>query len=73
MIVILAVVPPGLNTFTNTVKSLVFLKHFESHQIIWYKYVFMYINIHIYKQVVYLKYMQGKIVNYTPVKLGKKI
>lgn len=38
-----------------------------------YKYVFMYINIHIYKQVVYLKYMQGKIVNYTPVKLGKKI
>lgn len=55
MIVILAVVPPGLNTFTNTVKSLVFLKHFESHQIIWYKYVFMYacplhtrfINIHV--------------------------
>ena len=55
MIVILEVVPPSLSTFTNTVKTLVFLKHSESHQIIWYKYVCMYacplhtrfINIHV--------------------------
>ena len=30
-------------------------------------------HTYIYKQVVYLKYMQGKIVSYTPVKLQKKI
>ena len=34
--------------------------------------MYVYIPTYIYKQVVYLKYMQGKIVNYTPVKLGKK-
>ena len=38
-------------------------------------YICMYVHKHtyIYKQVVYLKYMQDKIVNYTPVKLQKKI
>lgn len=38
-----------------------------------YKYVFMYINIHIYTNKLYtLNICKGKIVNYTPVKLGKK-